>query len=236
MTTFSIVGCSISKGVGLSEEKESPDNYANIIANTFNAKINNQSIGGLGNYDIFVIALSELASGADHVFVQWSGLDRLPIFRPYFNYRIALNYKDNTDKKLQQFLKVWSEFYTDYANVINLLEYSLILQKLSQGRVTFINGLVDWSEDLFKEKINDLSLRSQEIVNVRNNSDLIINKALTELRDQFVLLDKKLWYNMFDSLYHQIVDYGSDGQHPGKISHQTYASGIIEYLKNERKF
>ena len=158
MKKFTFIGCSITKGVGLPDEDLDENNYAKIVGNHFDAEINNLSIGGNSNYNIFISGLNELLySKPDVLLIQWSGLQRhwlypnLDLTFPIVDDNAIkdLNYLDIvfSKKDLQKFVKQFLLLNHDYHNILALLNYCKILETVAhtQTKIIFINGfLLRW--------------------------------------------------------------------------------------------
>lgn len=240
---FTFVGCSFTAGEGLDNLE---DNYASLVANHYNAECINLGKNGNSNHNIFLTALNEILFGtSDRVFVQWSTLNRLWLY-PGPNTEIGMqaivendyNYRDIHFSKfeLQDFCNKWNLLNHDYKLIFDVIMYCKMLEKVSNGQVVFINGLLPWTEDLLSDSpINDyetdLSSYSKTILDFENRSDSELDLIITKIKTHSQQLNKKLWVNCFNSFMKNRIDVGTDNQHPGIESHKQYAEWITTYLE-----
>lgn len=250
---FTFVGCSFTVGVGLDHEKDDSANYTNIVAKKYNAEVNNLSIGGNSNYNIFITALNEILFNApDKIFVQWSALNRLWVY-PGPDTQLALshtikedyNYRDiyYSKKQLQELTNAYHILNHDSERLLNLINYCNILtrinncHKINNCQIIFINGLVPWTEEISDKNTatnfsDNLSEYSKEILEFDTRNDDELNKFFNKLNVAVTSLDNRYWVNMFNSLQNQAVDVGNDNLHPGIESHHRYADMIIKYIED----
>lgn len=240
---FTFVGCSFTYGVGLESQE---DTYANQVARYFNADIANLGKGGNSNYNIFLTALNEILFGtSDKIFVQWSAFNRVWLYPgPDSELGIMAIVKDDfryrdiyfSKSELQDFGNKWNLLNHDYKRIFDVIMYCKMLEKVSNGQVVFINGLLPWTEDLLSDNpINDyesdLSSYSKKILDFENRSDSELDLLITKIKTHSQQLNKKLWVNCFNSFMKNRIDVGTDNQHPGIESHKQYAEWIITYLE-----
>ena len=247
---FTFIGCSFTVGTGLESEKYNVDNYSNIVAKKYRAKINNLAVGGNSNFEIFLSAVKEiLFNTPDKIFIQWTSLNRLPVY-PMPMHRIPLtsmvkfsketqNIIPISESDLQKFVDTYRRLNHEYNEILRLIEFCNIITKLSENKTQaiFINGIIPWTEEIankdtptnFYKKLSDYS---KEILEFDSNSDAVLIKIFNDLNNAVLDLDKSLWVNMFDSFLTNLIDYGNDNLHPGPKSHQQYADMIINYLED----
>jgi hypothetical protein len=249
MTSFTFTGCSFTVGIGLELEKNDLDNYANIVSTHFNAQVNNLAGGGNSNYNIFMSALNELLyAKQEKLFVQWTSLNRLWLY-PGPDTTISLShtiiddysYRDLffSKKDLQKVSDIYHLLNHDYCNLIELINYSKILESLAKGKtqLVFVNGIVPWTKEIcdlstVTNYATKLSEYSKEILEFESRDDQELEKFFNELNYKINSLQHDQWVNMFESLYELQIDFGNDNQHPGPNSHKLYATKIINYLNN----
>lgn len=247
MTTFTFVGCSLTVGIGLEHEKDDPNNYTNLVANHYKAQVKNLAVGGNSNYNIFISALTEiLFSKSDILFVQWSALNRLWVY-PGPNTQLFLSsyikfdyaYRDLffSKKELQQLANAYHLLNHDYHNIIELINYSNILESVARDKtkIVFINGLIPWTKEIcdLSTTMNyatKLSKYTKEILDFNTRDDVELDEFFTNLHLAVNSLQSDKWVNMFDSLNDNAVDTGNDNLHPGPKSHHLFANKIINYL------
>ena len=245
---FTFTGCSITQGVGLEQEKLSPDNYCNIVGDHFGAQVNNVATSGNSNYNIFMSALNELLyNSPDILFVQWTCLNRLWLYpgpdtliyvtnsnNPEYTYR-DISY---TKKQMQQFSNQYQILNHDYHNLITVIEYSNILSTLvsKKTNLVFINGAVPWEKDLIDISVlqnpaKQFSKYTKSLLDFNSRNDQEVHEFYIRLHNKIKTLDSTRWVNIFDSFLSQTQDKGTDNQHPGVKSHNNFAQTIIDYLK-----
>jgi hypothetical protein len=251
MQTFTFTGCSFTVGQGLPGEKKDPNNYANLVAEHYNAEANNLAVCGNSNYNIFILAVNELLFNTpDVLFVQWSALNRHRLYPgPTMKLPIAgqlISVLEGIDQfftqdQLQKFSNHFRLLNHDYHNLLSVINYSKILQALSKNKcqLVIINGLLPWTKELtYIQSISDpakyFSAYTKSLLTTELLPDDDIVKYFTQLLKSIEDLDKTLWVNMFSSMQARIVDFGTDNQHPGPNSHKLYANQIINYLKEQQ--
>jgi hypothetical protein len=244
-------GCSFTVGEGFPEELRDQYIYDRLVSKYFNYNRTNISLGGSGNYKIFLRSCESILSGEyDIVFTQWSALNRFWL-SPGPNASFFLNdekypdyrYRDIylSKKEKEKFKNTFLLLNHDYQNIFDLIDYCKILVNLAdknQVKLIFINGLVPWTPDLVKPFNKDLNLTlskySKEILDFDNRDDDEIIFYFKKLQDKFNTLDQKQWVNIFDSFRESSVDDGPEGHHPGIESHKIMADKIIEYIVKEK--
>lgn len=240
---FTFVGCSFTYGDGLECQE---DTYANQVARYFNADIANLGKSGNSNYNIFLTALNEILFGtSDKIFVQWTAFNRVWLYPgPDVELGIMAIVKDDfryrdiyfSKSELQDFGNKWNLLNHDYKRIFDVIMYCKMLEKVSNGQVVFINGLLPWTEELLSDNpINDyesdLSSYSKTILDFENRSDSELDLLITKIKTHSQQLNKKLWVNCFNSFMKNRIDVGTDNQHPGIESHKQYAEWITTYLE-----
>jgi hypothetical protein len=241
---ITFVGCSFTVGVGLENEK---CNYTNLVGEHFSAGIKNSSKSGNSNYNIFMTALDEIINHTpDILFVQWSGLNRLwlhpgPDAELFLSHTIScdFNYRDIHYSKsdLQKFADTYHILNHDFHNILTLVDYCSILEHKATN-VYFINGLIDWTPDLFDEKsINNpfkhFSDYTKSLLSFDTLQDQELQKDFNEIQSKLKLLNTDNWINLFQSMKNLGIDRALDNAHPGVKSHRVYADKIITFLKNK---
>lgn len=246
-TTITFVGCSFTVGVGLDLEKDDPGNYTNIIKTDFDSTIKNIAKGGNSNYNIFISALNELADNPpDYLVVQWTALNRLwlypgPDTELYIGYTVEQDYNYRSlyfsKENLQNFSDMFHLLNHDYKNILTLVDYCKLINKMSNGtKVVYVNGLLPWSRDMFDKKSienphSNFSDYNKSILDFDTRDDDELQILFTRLTDKLMELDESQWVNLNESMMAMQADFGSDRMHPGYKSHKTYAETIISYLR-----
>lgn len=252
MTKVCWNGCSFTVGEGFAESQRNDYIYRCLVDKHFGFTSDLLATGGASNYKIFMQTAQAIMSNRYNiVFTQWSGLNRLwlhpgPDSHFFvndqqdidFNYRdIYLSRKDKQNLKDQ--LLVLNH---DYQNIIDLIHYCNILERLSQytgTKIIFINGLVPWASDLNTDIDNrdlssTLSLYTKRILDFDHRDNQEIVKFFKNLQKEFATLNQSLWVNLFDSMAKNTVDIGPEGHHPGIQSHQIMYNKILTYLEENQ--
>jgi len=243
---FTFTGCSFTVGVGLPLEKTDKNNYCNLVGEHYLAGVTNLGQSGNSNYNIFMSAVNEmLTHKPDMLFVQWSGLTRKWLY-PGPNTYITIGvdwpledyiYRDLkfSRSQLRFFNNQYQLLNHDFQNIIAVINYSNILSKL--GNVTFVNGLLPWSEDLanlqtLTNPAEQFSEYTKNLLDFDNRDDKELTELFLELYKHIQSLNTKQWVNMFNSMFALRIDKGNDDIHPGPKSHKQYSNMIINHLEN----
>lgn len=251
MKTVCWNGCSLTVGEGFPENLRPTYVYDHLVSRRFLFDSTNQAKAGLSNHKIFMRSAEAIISNKyDLVFVQWSGLNRLWLHpgpdcdfftndRKYPDFKYRDIYIDK--KTLSLTKNIILLLNHDYQNIVDLVDYCCILEKLasSRTRVIFINGMLPWTNDLIAP-INELNFTqslsdyTKNILDFDHRSDQEIVLFLNRLKTKFSQLNLKLWINLFDSFEDKSTDFGPEGHHPGINSHQWLADQISNYLINNQ--
>jgi hypothetical protein len=248
MKKFTFVGCSITRGEGLLNEKLSDDNYANIVGAYFDATVNNLSKSGNSNFNIFITALNELLyNSPDVLFLQWSGLQRhfmyphldseFPIVNCDSVTEISILNSKFSKRTLQQFTKQFLLLNHDYHNILQLLNYCKILETIAGNKIKIINinGLLPWTKEILYsvssiDPAKYFSPYTKDLLSIDLLPDEDIRLFFNKIHTSIKQIDKSNWVNMFENFISLSVDLGSDNAHPGPESHKKVAKMIIDKL------
>jgi len=239
-------GCSFTVGEGFPIVLREQYIYDRLLEKQFNFNRTNIAQGGSSNYTIFMRSAAAIMSGEYNcVITQWSALNRIwlspgpdSVFfvndqLPEFKYRTI--HLTGTEKHI--FKNTLLLLNGDYNNIIDLIQYSKILEslaKLHNVKLGFINGLVPWTDDLIQPLGSDLNSSlsdySKSMLDFENRPDTEIVKFFQQLQEHFATLNQSSWVNLFDSFQSNIQDVGPEGHHPGINSHLTMANKTAEFL------
>jgi hypothetical protein len=243
-------GCSLTVGEGFPEHQRPKFIYNHLVSQALDAEHDNIAKGGSSNYIIFMRSAEAILTGAyDIVVTQWSALNRLWLYpgpdcsffindvkNKEFNYK-ELHLSARDKKKICDTIKLLNH---DYANIIDLINYCKILNKLAETNTTknvFVNGLVPWCDDLTRplgpNLETSLSEYTKSILDHESRDDVETIKFFTQLQEKFTELDQTKWVNLFDSFDSISTDVGPEGHHPGINSHQLMADKIINYIETQ---
>ena len=161
MTKVAFHGCSFTQGDGFDVHEREIYLYPQLVCNHFKWDYDNFASRGNSNKRIFHSAANSMdCKQYSVVFVQWSEISRLWLSpeknRWWFaNERSNDSYhteKVNIDAETHtKFKKTLALLNGDYQNLKDLCDYCVILNnlgKLHGCKVVFINGMVDWIQDI----------------------------------------------------------------------------------------
>ena len=248
------------------ECKNHPDLWVNLCATQIdqlkNLEVVNLGEGGASNSEIFantVRAIGTFGPGIDTLFCQWTGM-------PRYNFDIGFELW-STREGLQRVGKSkhnvnltcgdsWSRKYLDdifdrflvlhhlHGEIVKVVEYSSILQKLSQQlgiKLYFVNGICPWDRNYFV-KLSGVSpeeytlFTKKEILNIESRDDEDIFKLYDIMHTDYVQaggIDLSNWVNLYDSMKQTMLDTNYDNNHPGKKSNQLYFQQVKNFLETQ---
>ena len=222
--------------------------YDRVVSKQFGFTSTNIAVGGSSNLEIFKrSAQAILDKEYDIVITQWSALNRLWLYPgpdcsyflndtryPDFKYR-DIYIDSNTNALLRKMLLLLNH---DYHNLLDLITYCCILDCMavaSNVKVIFVNGIVPWTDDLIYAPLlsnisGSLSDYTKSMLDFDHRDDSESITMFKELQRKFLSMDQRLWVNLFDSMRDNSPDKGSEGHHPGPLSHQIMATKISDYI------
>jgi len=239
-------GCSFTAGDGFQPDQREDYIYDRLLEKKFKFNRFNIAQTGSSNYTIFMRSASAIMSKQYNcVVTQWTALNRIWLspgpgstffvndVGPVFNYR---NIHLNAEEK-RVFKNTLLLLNGDYNNIVDLIEYSKILESLANFcnvKIVFINGLVPWTNDLIQpleSALNkSLSEYSKSMLDFDTRDDVEIIEFFQQLQNCFATLNQTHWVNLFDSFQKNTKDTGPLGHHPGIISHQWMANKTANFL------
>jgi hypothetical protein len=245
---FLVTGCSFTKGYGLDHEKDDPLLWVNqLIRSRYpTAEIVNKSETGADNKTIFQNTCQELITNHyDFTLVGWTELSRhcynfgLELYhtRARLNaahhHDIDININSNitiTSKDISRVGEFLMKYYNDHWSILDLVVYSNVLIKLTNGHVCFVNALADIGENFFKKKIvklpSELSKFERNILSVDTRNDHEIFDLYNKIHNDYKKsggIQEKYWLNLYNSLKQMKVDNISEfDEHPGYKSQNIY--------------
>jgi hypothetical protein len=251
--TACFTGCSFTVGEGFPQDQRSAHIYDRIVSKHAGLDSVNLARGGWGNYRIFMQAANSITSQKyDIVFAQWSDMNRIwlsPGPEEWFasnddsdqSFRYHDIYISAKDKL--NFIDTVKVLNHDYQNIIDLVDYTKILNQLADAnnvKIVHINGLVPWQDDLLAslDRTNletFFSDYTKTLLNFETKPEHEVCYYFNKLQNKFNELDQTRWVNLFDSFLSNTVDTGPLGHHPGERSHRIMADKIINYLDKEMK-
>ena len=161
MTKVAFHGCSFTQGDGFYKHERDIYLYPPLVCNYFNWEHDNFAIRGNSNKRIFHAAANSIhCEQYAMVFVQWSEVSRLWLSPEknvwwFANNRSDVPYQSETisidTETHSKFKKTLALLNGDYQNLKDLCEYCEILKdlaRLHECKVIYINGMVDWIQDV----------------------------------------------------------------------------------------
>ena len=211
-------GCSITQGAGFEKEKEDPRIYPNLIGNS----VINDAEGGSSNLKIFLKAATAIIDNlADVYIVQWSAVHRHWVYPApdqgiYFGSMLDPNSPNNKLIAQYQLLN------HDYGNIMQLIDFCRILQDQASShnvKLLFVNGLVNWS--------NDINWMKELVSTAESDHDRFVE----QMQNNMELVDWDLWVNPWNNMYAVRLDEAEDDLHPGPLTHKRIAEQLKAKLK-----
>jgi hypothetical protein len=230
-----VVGDSIPYGYGFSKGINNPAIWPNRLASSLNAEVTNLSVAGYDNQGIFLNTLVGL--NLDHfdlVLVQFTNMSRV-ILSPNVHSILNLSNRqfDSSWSKhinlddYNLFHKVFTTLNGNFEHWKRLIKIIQVLQT-EQHNIRFINGMLFWTEDFFK---NDSSVFATELIDSINLPDDDIKKYTEQINRDKSTIDLSLWINPFKNFMLSRIDSVSvSDAHPGPESHKLYTDIILNSL------
>jgi len=226
-----------------------------------NLELINYGQGGASNADIFKNTVQAIANHKDQIdllFCQWTSMPRYS-----FDVGFELwNTAESIDPRARSTINVglssgkkWDRKYLDdllnrllvlhhlHGEIVKVVDYSNILQKLAQGfgiKLYFINGLCPWDQDYFLRLTvgtpeDYTPFTKKEILDIDSKSDKDIQKLYTIMHDDYDRvggIDPASWVNLYSSMKQNQTDSNYDNAHPGIISNQHYLQQVKQFLES----
>jgi hypothetical protein len=222
-------GCSITMGAGYPTQQQDPGIYSNLVATAMRSHADNQAEGGSSNHKIFLrTAKALLDRHHDAYFVQWSALHRHWVYpSPKQGFYIG-SYTDNNIAD-RTFVAQYQLLNHDYSNIMNLIDYTRILQQMADDAgsdIWFVNGMVPWTEDMLTD--TDPSVYAQSLYQGLTLAE--IEDYSERLRNNLELVDWTQWINPWTSIADMQKDNAPLDTHPGPETHALIADMILEAI------
>ena len=249
-----IVGCSYTRGHGLTLEIDDPKLWANQLIEHIapGSQITNLATTGRDNHWIFTETCTALAQDDyDIVLVGWTEQSRLNFDIGLETYSTHTMFKDAdvninpgitvSGKRLLSLGNELRKLQNDHWTLLDLVKYVNILHhaqvKCRNKKLICVNSLLHIPENYFIkqhfEVPSDLSLFHQLMFasETRDNQEV---RELYNLTHQHYRhyggIRPELWLNLYQSLHSMKVDNVSDEDlHPGYLSQDAFA----KYLTNQ---
>jgi hypothetical protein len=232
-------GCSFTSGWAFDDTKLKR-NWPNQLATRLGATVTNIAYTGNDNIGIFINFLEKISEESfDICLLQITSIDRV-LFSPNWHG----TYKCLPDNMSNGFMSD-KEYNTWYKNFLFLNQHSIhwsrflqiqnVVKKLNnQGKyIRFINGLLNWDQELFTDPVNSKFL--DRLIDVDNIPDSEIDRLRSLVYNQTKSIDLDLWINPFNSFRDlQVDNILPTDSHPGLKSHDIFAELIFNYLRENK--
>lgn len=249
-----ISGCSFPYGLAL----ENPEDcVAHIIETTTNAEVENISVSGSSNVEIFIrTQLKMVDNFYDKIYVFWTSVPRINFYPELDNYPLSVLFTPrNVELGTQQLSDIVSNeglkirnpkqlFNTilllnhDWHEIMDIVKFTKILSV--NPAVRFVNSICPWDKgfwnqfdkfDGIKFIPDQLTRYTQKLLNVSNRDDDQINsifqKNILGEYKRIGNIQADKWINLENSWVINRIDLATDNQHPGPKSHQWMAQQIL---------
>jgi hypothetical protein len=233
-----VSGCSISSGYGFADTKDNPLIWPNQLAKHMSAEVTNISIPGYDNVGIVLGAIREFTTNPyDVILIQLTSLNRVVVSPNIHGAMNIASFNSPSEKfginqkEYYHFFKTFVKLNHDYEHWKRLINCIIILQNLKRAgyNIHIINGIIDWNQDFFEQRLSNFSKR---MIDFDNLPDEDIAQALDTISKDKSQIDLAMWINPFDFLVGLKIDQVTpQDKHPGPKSHQIFTNLIFNYLK-----
>jgi hypothetical protein len=248
------------------ECKDHSDLWVNLCATQLDQlkdlEVVNLGKGGASNAEIFantVGAIGNFGAEIDTLICQWTSM-------PRYNFDVGFELW-STREGLRRVKRskngvnlnrgdIWSREYLDdildrflvlhhlHSEIIKVVEYSSILQKLSQQlniKLYNVNGMCPWDQNYFVKLSGTLPeeytpFTKKEILNIESRNDKDIFKLYDIMHNDYTQaggINPANWVNLYDSMEQTMLDTNYDNRHPGTKSNQLYFKQIKKFLETQ---
>lgn len=248
------------------ECKDHSDLWVNLCATQIDQlkdlEVVNLGKGGASNAEIFantVGAIGNFGAEIDTLICQWTSM-------PRYNFDVGFELWSTCEglrriKKSKNGVNLnrgnaWSREYLDdildrflvlhhlHGEIVKVVEYSSILQKLSQQlniKLYNVNGMCPWDQNYFVKLSNTLPeeytpFTKKEILNIESRNDEDIFKLYDIMHTDYTQaggINPASWVNLYDSMEQTMLDTNYDNRHPGTKSNQLYFKQIKKFLETQ---
>lgn len=230
-------GCSYTVGIGVLTN----ECFADITAKTMQCNYKNFAHGGAGNREIFLQAVDALISDADVVIVQWSAAGR-QYFKPQYNKSLYSKNKKLSIHFVNQ--QHWNNFVDTFITIDNYYnQYCELNQQITRldtlaqqldKKIYYMNGIM-YIDPVFLNSVKcDFAHLNNKVKNIlffENLPDEELTSALDDIRNQLTCINPDHWINIQEM---EMLDLGSDNDHPGVKSHRHQAQKIVNFIKGKK--
>lgn len=248
---LNVLGCSHSATSGFKQNINK--HYVNLLKNRLGCGINNISITGMSNHEIFQRAVEQVEN-IDHndiFLIQWSALGRQWVYCHENNVDDFTQILPNVcgfgqsapAEELQKLTLGY--FFNQYMHLKHWLGYMIALQKVlkcSNVRYFYVNGFDNFVEslDVYRNcQLNSLDnitvdLKLRHILDFDNRPDEYILTKLNTLLKLYNQLDFDQCVKFGEFHFGKAqLDLADDQSHWGEQCNKLWADEIYNHLKNK---
>jgi len=236
-----IVGCSFSDHSGFTEPAGKVW-YHHIPKQH---SVTNLSVGGQGNYKIFINTCTELLINGkyDLVIIQWSTLHRLSLNSGLSVYDKSINFTLSSpgDQQFEKFHSFWVDNFIhtriDLSEFLSLVSALAIFLTNRNIPYIFIKGSDNFLTDLQHKNWKQCSnLFLDSVLSIHQLPDSEIDKFYTQLRSQFISVEKvsaSNWLNLYGAdWFSNCIDHADDNMHAGIETNKIFFDQVHNFIKS----
>jgi len=254
-----IGGCSVSAGFGLDCERLDPRMWLNqILRNVYpDPDINNISVTGLDNHEVFVSTADQLLTNKyDLTVVLWQNIPRVNFHFGLETYQtragiIATGRCSDINlvggqrvlgKNLDRAREYMLKFYNYHWDIKHLVTYVNVLKRLAEpGQIVFVNYAQPWHIcRYFDTKAwtvpSELDPFTQELLEVALRDDAEIKTLYNMCHEQYHAaggIQENSWLNLYTPLAQIQIDTLLNDPHPGYLSQDVFAKYLTPILQKK---
>lgn len=251
-------GCSFVHGDGIDDLHNNPEFFTNLMTKALfgdDYTIKNIGVSGYSNLRIFLDSSTELLNNKyDYAFVGWTSLHRLVVWLGLEEYECKRSFTPRgTLKSMRDHVSndiSWSakELYrlkdkilmlnNSHYEIVDLIRYVNMLITLSKSQNTkifFINNCLPWDKNYFDhDKESELTNYTNELLVSKTRTDAQVRRLYHKMHNDYTNVGgirENYWLNLYNSFSNQMVDLGSDNEHPGIKSQKIFAKYLTTKFK-----
>jgi hypothetical protein len=262
MSTTLFAGCSYTAGDGFLSGKEEPGLWVNLLHTNDKVlqqtKLLNVAIGGRSNAGIFHDTIYNILQNDDikYVFVAWTnviryemlvGLECYPTRAMFMPNSVQIghntnfaNYPASYMQNLNDRLTALVHPHYELVNLVGYVNSLVMLCKLKNCQLFFINAMCDWDKDYYtkKDKMTpaDFTTYTKELISVDSRDDSEIFALYEKIHNEYDAvggIQENYWLNLYCSFYSNKIDTNEDYIHPGLKSNYNYYTQLSKSLESK---
>ena len=258
MTKILVVGCSMTRGHGLTGASSDPQLWVNqlLTRSTSDPVITNLAQTARNNHWIFTETACALSrEHYDIVIVGWSelarynfqvGLETYPTLTKFDRQDISIN--DNitvSGKWLEELGNNLRKIYNDHWSLLDLVKYVNVLYELQvvarKSKLFFVNTLFNIPNNYFNPidfvVPSELANYTRMLLNASTRDDAETKELYKLIHDQYNFyggIQSEHWLNLYNSLRSMQVDsVSSTDNHPGYYSQNIFVNYLTPIFEEK---